>query len=94
MKSKVILLSVLAYSSLTTAQTVGAWGQCGGINWTGGTTCVAGYYCFDQNPYYYQCIPGMVYRSIFTSIQARKGYKSNLSRTTRHIHSHHYYCFY
>ncbi|KAI0506692.1 carbohydrate-binding module family 1 protein [Xylaria bambusicola] len=22
-----------------------AWGQCGGINWTGGTTCVSGYVC-------------------------------------------------
>jgi endoglucanase len=35
-----------------------AWGQCGGISWTGQTTCVSGYYCFYSNAYYSQCIPG------------------------------------
>jgi cellulose 1,4-beta-cellobiosidase len=30
----------------------------GGISWTGQTTCVSGYYCFHQNPWYFQCIPG------------------------------------
>ncbi|THH30745.1 hypothetical protein EUX98_g3440 [Antrodiella citrinella] len=34
------------------------WGQCGGINWTGATTCVAGTVCTEQNSYYSQCIPG------------------------------------
>ncbi|KAL9616444.1 MAG: hypothetical protein Q9160_008696 [Pyrenula sp. 1 TL-2023] len=35
-----------------------AWGQCGGIGWTGATTCVSGYACTVSNSYYSQCIPG------------------------------------
>ncbi|KAA1476236.1 endo-1,4-B-xylanase A [Dentipellis sp. KUC8613] len=34
------------------------WGQCGGIGWTGPTTCVAGTTCVVSNPYYSQCLPG------------------------------------
>lgn len=35
------------------------WGQCGGIGWTGPTTCVAGTTCVESNPYYSQCLPGV-----------------------------------
>ncbi|KAF9457081.1 Oligoxyloglucan reducing end-specific cellobiohydrolase [Collybia nuda] len=35
----------------------GAYGQCGGIGWTGPTTCVTGYKCTYSNDYYSQCIP-------------------------------------
>ncbi|KAA8564332.1 hypothetical protein MFRU_043g00260 [Monilinia fructicola] len=42
-----------AYPSGTT---VAAYYQCGGINWTGPTTCVEGTHCQYQNPFYYQCI--------------------------------------
>nr|QDK64601.1 endoglucanase 4 [Ganoderma lucidum] len=34
------------------------WGQCGGIGWTGATTCASGSVCTEQNDYYSQCIPG------------------------------------
>ncbi|KAG9020985.1 hypothetical protein FS837_007693, partial [Tulasnella sp. UAMH 9824] len=34
------------------------WGQCGGIGWTGPTTCVAGSTCVKSNDWYSQCIPG------------------------------------
>ncbi|KIJ51510.1 glycoside hydrolase family 10 protein [Sphaerobolus stellatus SS14] len=34
------------------------WGQCGGISWTGPTTCVAGTTCVVSNSYYSQCLPG------------------------------------
>ncbi|CDO75179.1 hypothetical protein BN946_scf184866.g20 [Trametes cinnabarina] len=34
------------------------WGQCGGIGWTGATTCVAGTVCTVLNSYYSQCLPG------------------------------------
>ncbi|KAI8992991.1 hypothetical protein BD414DRAFT_292422 [Trametes punicea] len=34
------------------------WGQCGGIGWTGSTTCAAGSVCTVLNDYYSQCIPG------------------------------------
>ncbi|KAF8591199.1 glycoside hydrolase family 10 protein [Ramaria rubella] len=33
------------------------WGQCGGIGWTGPTTCVAGTICTVSNAYYSQCLP-------------------------------------
>ncbi|CAI4212817.1 unnamed protein product [Parascedosporium putredinis] len=36
----------------------GAWGQCGGNNWSGATSCVAGYTCTYQNDWYSQCLPG------------------------------------
>ncbi|KAK6530987.1 hypothetical protein TWF281_007814 [Arthrobotrys megalospora] len=39
----------------STGGTVGAWGQCGGIGWTGGTVCVSGYTCKVLNDYYSQC---------------------------------------
>ncbi|KAF7345699.1 Glycoside hydrolase family 3 protein [Mycena venus] len=34
------------------------WGQCGGIGWTGPTTCSEGV-CTVSNPYYSQCLPGV-----------------------------------
>jgi endoglucanase len=34
------------------------WGQCGGVGWSGPTTCTSGNTCTKQNDYYYQCIPG------------------------------------
>ncbi|RPD82611.1 Oligoxyloglucan reducing end-specific cellobiohydrolase [Lentinus tigrinus ALCF2SS1-7] len=33
------------------------YGQCGGIGWTGATTCVSGATCAKQNDYYSQCVP-------------------------------------
>ncbi|KAG8170177.1 hypothetical protein KVR01_000922 [Diaporthe batatas] len=35
--------------------TVAQWGQCGGIGWTGATTCASGFTCKVQNSYYSQC---------------------------------------
>ncbi|PPQ69927.1 hypothetical protein CVT26_013252 [Gymnopilus dilepis] len=32
------------------------WGQCGGIGWTGPTTCAAPYTCQASNAYYSQCL--------------------------------------
>ncbi|KAK0463815.1 mannanase [Desarmillaria tabescens] len=34
------------------------WGQCGGIGWTGETTCISGTVCTVLNDWYYQCLPG------------------------------------
>ncbi|KAF8713856.1 putative xylanase, Glycoside hydrolase family 10, partial [Rhizoctonia solani] len=56
--NKKLALSVLAAVAVQTVQGVAVWGQCGGSNWTGGTTCDAGSYCKDQNDYYSQCVPG------------------------------------
>ena len=32
------------------------WGQCGGLNWIGPTTCASGYTCTYSNDYYSQCL--------------------------------------
>ncbi|KAF7588446.1 hypothetical protein BBP40_005710 [Aspergillus hancockii] len=40
----------------SSASAVPQYQQCGGINYTGSTTCVSGYTCVKQNPYYHQCI--------------------------------------
>ncbi|KAF4635254.1 hypothetical protein G7Y89_g2854 [Cudoniella acicularis] len=37
-------------------QTVAQWGQCGGTNWTGGSTCASGFTCKEINPYFSQCL--------------------------------------
>ena len=36
--------------------TVAKWGQCGGLTWTGPTTCVAGTTCTYSSAYYSQCL--------------------------------------
>ncbi|KAF9878080.1 hypothetical protein CkaCkLH20_04656 [Colletotrichum karsti] len=55
---KLLATGFLLVATVTAQSTVPAWGQCGGNNWTGGTTCVSGYTCSVLNPYYSQCIPG------------------------------------
>ncbi|KAH9894814.1 hypothetical protein C8Q73DRAFT_645382 [Cubamyces lactineus] len=53
-----VQLSVaLAFLGSAHAQSA-EWGQCGGIGWTGATTCVSGTVCTVINPYYSQCLPG------------------------------------
>ncbi|KAG8749597.1 hypothetical protein FRC14_001229 [Serendipita sp. 396] len=49
-------LVLLCLTSWVAAQQ-SVWGQCGGINWTGPTTCVSGTTCNYVNDWYYQCIP-------------------------------------
>jgi len=55
MKTTVVLAAALA--GVAQAQ-VGLWGQCGGIGYTGSTSCVSGASCNVINPYYSQCIAG------------------------------------
>ncbi|KAI0329405.1 hypothetical protein GY45DRAFT_1324998 [Cubamyces sp. BRFM 1775] len=52
-----VALSTVVFASQVFAQAP-IWGQCGGIGWTGSTTCAAGSVCTVQNDYYSQCIPG------------------------------------
>jgi hypothetical protein len=42
--------------SETSTVTVAKYGQCGGIEYTGSTTCAAGSTCTFSNPYYSQCL--------------------------------------
>ncbi|KAF8610293.1 carbohydrate-binding module family 1 protein [Ceratobasidium sp. AG-I] len=46
----VLVSGVLGQSAL--------YGQCGGIGWSGATTCVSGATCTKLNDYFYQCLPG------------------------------------
>lgn len=41
----------------TASGTVSVWGQCGGIGYTGSTTCASGSTCTYSNPWYSQCLP-------------------------------------
>jgi cellulose 1,4-beta-cellobiosidase len=52
--------ALLAFVSLVPAALgqVQAWGQCGGINYSGSTTCASGTACVKINDYYFQCQPG------------------------------------
>ncbi|KAF8071917.1 endoglucanase [Lyophyllum atratum] len=57
--------SLSAFASLAVLITLGGraaavavWGQCGGINYSGDTTCAAGSTCIVVNDYYWQCQPG------------------------------------
>ncbi|KAL5638892.1 hypothetical protein ACGC1H_003302 [Rhizoctonia solani] len=48
------LFAVLPSSVLAVAQ----WGQCGGIGYSGSTTCDSPFVCTKINDYYYQCLTG------------------------------------
>ncbi|KAF8893383.1 CEL4a mannanase [Infundibulicybe gibba] len=49
---------VLAVSITSSISTSPIYGQCGGMGWTGDTTCATGSACVYSNPWYSQCIPG------------------------------------
>ncbi|TFY71160.1 hypothetical protein EVG20_g1857 [Dentipellis fragilis] len=55
MKSLAIAIA-LAFS--TPVFSVAVWGQCGGIGYSGSTTCDSGTTCVHLNDYYFQCQPG------------------------------------
>ncbi|THV07801.1 cellulase CEL6B [Dendrothele bispora CBS 962.96] len=55
--TSVSLLALVSFIPFAVAQSP-QWGQCGGIGWSGATTCVSGSSCTVVNPYYSQCIPG------------------------------------
>ncbi|KAK4550439.1 hypothetical protein LTR36_000017 [Oleoguttula mirabilis] len=55
MKTTLFTITAAAGSALAQQS---AYGQCGGIGWTGATTCVSGYTCTVSNSYYSQCIQG------------------------------------
>jgi endoglucanase len=42
--------------SATSGGVVKQYHQCGGVNYTGATTCESGFTCVKQNPYYHQCV--------------------------------------
>jgi lysophospholipase L1-like esterase len=65
-----VVLAILTGTSVLALpqQDSRAYAQCGGIGYTGLTTCPANYYCAKSNDYYSQCIPGAASSSSTTSI--------------------------
>ncbi|RVD83201.1 uncharacterized protein DFL_007598 [Arthrobotrys flagrans] len=58
MKSDLVLLAVLAGLTQRASAQAQGYGQCGGVGWTGPTSCVSGWTCTYSNAYYSQCLPG------------------------------------
>ncbi|KAJ6579136.1 glycoside hydrolase family 3 protein [Mycena vulgaris] len=56
----------LQFLSYVSAQAV-LWGQCGGMGWTGPTTCSEGV-CTVSNAFYSQCLPGTATVTTTTSV--------------------------
>jgi acetylxylan esterase len=55
--STTLTTSVATTTSTGTAScTAAEWDQCGGIDWTGCTTCASGLTCTEFNDYYSQCL--------------------------------------
>ncbi|KAK4236322.1 hypothetical protein C8A03DRAFT_45670 [Achaetomium macrosporum] len=57
----------------------GPYGQCGGNNYNGPTTCVSGYRCVYQNDWYSQCLPGADSTTLKTTTTARSTATSTTS---------------
>ncbi|KZL80113.1 endoglucanase b [Colletotrichum incanum] len=57
MRTKISTAVLLALAQRVFAQQA-PWGQCGGIGWTGPTTCVAGWRCEKAHEWYSQCLEG------------------------------------
>jgi cellulose 1,4-beta-cellobiosidase len=57
MKNVLLGAAMAAFVPAAFGQGQNEWGQCGGIGWTGPTTCVAGTSCVYNNAYYSQCLP-------------------------------------
>ncbi|CAA7265361.1 unnamed protein product [Cyclocybe aegerita] len=55
--SKFLAFATLAAVIVQQTTAVAVWGQCGGIGYTGSTTCDSGSTCIVVNSYYSQCQP-------------------------------------
>ncbi|KAK6512451.1 hypothetical protein TWF481_001337 [Arthrobotrys musiformis] len=82
MKSVVVGVSaVLGLAQVVFGQQA-LWGQCGGIGWTGATSCVSGACCTYQNAYYSQCLPGSCAGGSQTTTMATTTSRVGTSTTT------------
>ena len=81
-KQAFLASSVLA--TLVSAQSQ-LWGQCGGMQWTGPTTCVSGSTCTFSNPWYSQCLPGSAAPSPSTTTTTQRQTTTSQRPTTTSI---------
>ncbi|KAH7925352.1 hypothetical protein BV22DRAFT_444626 [Leucogyrophana mollusca] len=66
-------LIIPALAAVAVAQAASDYGQCGGIGWTGPTTCPSGWTCTVSDDYYSQCLPGGTGGSPTTSASSGSG---------------------
>ncbi|KAG8853754.1 hypothetical protein FRB96_008009 [Tulasnella sp. 330] len=76
MKYFVTSLAALAWTVTSVNAQVSVYGQCGGIGYSGSTTCAAGSTCVYSNPYYSQCLPGT------TTVGSTTAFGSSMKATT------------
>lgn len=53
-----LLQALVGLALAAPALSVAVWGQCGGTNYTGSTSCDSGLTCVVVNSFYYQCQTG------------------------------------
>ncbi|KAI0811007.1 cellobiohydrolase II [Irpex lacteus] len=82
MKSAAFLAALAAILPAYVAGQAQTWAQCGGIGFSGPTTCVAGSVCTKQNDYYSQCIPGSATTPTSAPTSAPTSQPSQPSSTT------------
>ncbi|OKL57012.1 putative mannan endo-1,4-beta-mannosidase F [Talaromyces atroroseus] len=80
MKAIALLVFTLLGCSTVSAQTVGAYGQCGGSGYSGSTVCISGYVCTYENAFYSQCVPGTT--TLATTTTSSSSTVSSSSSTT------------
>lgn len=73
--------AALALAGVATAQS-GPWGQCGGIGWTGSTTCINGWECVYLNDWYSQCLQASTSTTIPTPTTTATTTRTTTTRTT------------
>ncbi|EPS42190.1 hypothetical protein H072_3890 [Dactylellina haptotyla CBS 200.50] len=78
---KTATFALLAGAALVSAQSP-AYGQCGGIGWTGPTSCVSGYTCTYSNDWYSQCVPGGGSGGTTTKATTTATTKTSTTKTT------------
>ncbi|KAG8750808.1 hypothetical protein FRC14_000208 [Serendipita sp. 396] len=81
---KTSTLTILGFSIIPAVLAeVPAYGQCGGLNWTGETTCVSGYTCQYSNDWYSQCVPGTAAASSSTTTKTSSSSTTKTSSSTK-----------
>ncbi|KAI0050325.1 carbohydrate-binding module family 1 protein [Auriscalpium vulgare] len=73
------LVTLAVLVQLVSAQ-VAVYGQCGGEDYSGSTTCASGSVCTYSNPYYSQCLPGTATSTPTTTVSS--GSSSGTSTST------------
>ncbi|KAK6543207.1 carbohydrate-binding module 1 [Orbilia ellipsospora] len=81
MSGKFAAILIIAGANLAAAQSP-VWAQCGGIGWTGATTCTSGNACVYLNAYYSQCQPGSQVTTTKTTTTTTKTTTTSLILTT------------